>query len=297
MCAVWCVSQWHHQMETFSALLALCAGNSPVTGEFPAQRPLTRSFDVFFDPRLNKRLSKQSSGWWFETPSRPLWRHCDVLWFVTDQFHLYPSRLLHVHRGRLTIAQASVKQPWIWNHDMTAIKQNTILRCAFSRGCTVRPLRILYDWIYHVILKILINYVETNICWCLINVNDTQGQSYKLPKIWCRRWDGGRHGSLPCRPDVRQRVPHLAIHGPEECEHGEGSRASSQYKDRLPWEMDSHYKHYSYVIMSAMASQITSLTIVYSTVYSGADQRKHQRSASLAFVRGIHRWIPRTKGQ
>ena len=48
--------------------------------------------------------------------------------------------------------------------------------------------------------------------------------------------------------------------------------------------------HYSDVIMGAMASQITSLTIVYSTVYSGADQRKHQSSASLAFVRGIHRW-------
>ena len=47
--------------------------------------------------------------------------------------------------------------------------------------------------------------------------------------------------------------------------------------------------HYSDVIMGAMASQITSLTIVYSTVYSGADQRKHQSSASLAFVRGIHR--------
>ena len=43
-------------METFSALLALCAGNSPVTGEFPAQRPVTRSFDVFFDLRLNKQL-------------------------------------------------------------------------------------------------------------------------------------------------------------------------------------------------------------------------------------------------
>ena len=39
---------WRHQMETFSALLALCAGNSPVSGEFPAQRPVTRSFDVFF---------------------------------------------------------------------------------------------------------------------------------------------------------------------------------------------------------------------------------------------------------
>ena len=47
--------------------------------------------------------------------------------------------------------------------------------------------------------------------------------------------------------------------------------------------------HYSDVIMSAMASQIASPTIVYSTVYSDADQRKHQSSASLAFVRGIHR--------
>ena len=50
------------------------------------------------------------------------------------------------------------------------------------------------------------------------------------------------------------------------------------------------HQHYNDVIMSAMASQITSLTIVYSTVYSGADQRKHQNSASLAFVWGIHRW-------
>ena len=49
--------------KLFSALLALCAGNSPVTGEFPAQRPVTRSFDVFFDRLLNKRLSKQSWGW------------------------------------------------------------------------------------------------------------------------------------------------------------------------------------------------------------------------------------------
>ena len=47
-------------MTTFSALLAICAGNSPVTGEFPAQRPVTRTFDVFLDLRLNKRLSKQS---------------------------------------------------------------------------------------------------------------------------------------------------------------------------------------------------------------------------------------------
>ena len=71
-------SWWRHQMETFSALLALCEGTSPVTGELPSQRPVTRSFDVFFDLRLNKRLSKPLWGWWFETPSRSLWRHCNV---------------------------------------------------------------------------------------------------------------------------------------------------------------------------------------------------------------------------
>ena len=47
-------------METFSTLLAICAGNSPVTDEVPAQRPVRRSFDVFFDLRPNQRLSKQS---------------------------------------------------------------------------------------------------------------------------------------------------------------------------------------------------------------------------------------------
>ena len=46
-------------MEAFSALLAICAENSPVTGEFPAQRPVTRSFDVFFDLHPNQQLSKQ----------------------------------------------------------------------------------------------------------------------------------------------------------------------------------------------------------------------------------------------
>ena len=70
---------WRHQMETFSTLLAICAENSPVPGEFPAQRPVTRSFDVFFDLRPNKRLGKQSWSWWFETLSPSLWRHCKDL--------------------------------------------------------------------------------------------------------------------------------------------------------------------------------------------------------------------------
>ena len=70
---------WRHQNETFSALLAICAGSSPVTGEFPAQRPVSRNFDVFFEQRrLNKPLSKQWWGWWFETLSRPLCRHCNA---------------------------------------------------------------------------------------------------------------------------------------------------------------------------------------------------------------------------
>ena len=58
----------------------------------------------------------------------------------------------------------------------------------------------------------------------------------------------------------------------------------------MPWH-PSVTQHYNGIIMGAMASQITSVSIVYSTVYSGADQRKHQSSASLAFVMGIHRWL------
>ena len=73
------ITWWRHPMETFSALLAICARNSPVTGEFFAQKRVTRSFDISFDLRLDKRLSKQWSGWWIETPSRPLWRHCNAL--------------------------------------------------------------------------------------------------------------------------------------------------------------------------------------------------------------------------
>ena len=64
---------WLTESNTYTS----CAGNSPVTGGFPTQRPVTRSFDIFFDLRLNKRLSKQCWGWWFETLSRPLKLHCN----------------------------------------------------------------------------------------------------------------------------------------------------------------------------------------------------------------------------
>ena len=90
------LSWWRHQMETFCALLAICAGNSPVPGEFPTQRPVTRSCDVFYDLRLNKRLSKHWWGWWFETISRPLWRHRNGSARSVDHYgaHIYFSGLL-----------------------------------------------------------------------------------------------------------------------------------------------------------------------------------------------------------
>ena len=133
--------------------MALCAGNSPVTGEFPSQRPVTRSF---VDLHLNERLSKQSWGWWSETPSCSLWRHCYGI-------------ALHFLMVRVNVS---------------------------------------------------INFMQYE---CCSNVMD------------------------PCAA------------------------------------------HYYDVIMGAIASQITSPTIVYSTVYLDADQSKHQSSASLAFVREIHR--------
>ena len=64
-------------METFSALLALCVGNSTVTGEIPSQRSVTHIFDIFFDLCLNKWLSKHSLHQWFEMPLLSLWHHCN----------------------------------------------------------------------------------------------------------------------------------------------------------------------------------------------------------------------------
>ena len=105
------VLSWlRHHMETFSALLAFYVGNPPMAGGFPrAQRPVTRSFDVFFDLRLNRRLSKQWRRRRFETPLRSLWRHCNVVitfvgiswtttiwWRARDRPYWWKSRLVQV---------------------------------------------------------------------------------------------------------------------------------------------------------------------------------------------------------
>ena len=122
---------WRHQMETFSALLTICAGNSPVPGELPAQRPVTRSFDVFFDLRLNKRLSKQSWGWWFETLSCPLWRQCNGV----EVGHVGIKTLPHRYRDSDYKDETVVRPSYLYNgRSYTDIKAAHLYqtdRCAF----------------------------------------------------------------------------------------------------------------------------------------------------------------------
>ena len=115
-------------METFSALLAICAG----------QRPVTRSFDVFFDLRPNKRLSKQWWGWWFETPSFPLWSHCNAMLVKRA-----PVEFTHIRRGylfgfvvdsQLINATGSSNLAWIiWKIDQwSKWQQNKTKSCTYS---------------------------------------------------------------------------------------------------------------------------------------------------------------------
>ena len=87
---------WRHPMETFSAFLALCEGKPPVTGGYPSQRPVTRSFDVFFDLCLNKRLSKQSIRQWFDSHRRGHRLHYNVTnAFSERESNHYPEQRGH----------------------------------------------------------------------------------------------------------------------------------------------------------------------------------------------------------
>ena len=124
-------------METFSALLGLCAGNSPVPGEFPAQRPVTRSFDAFFDLCLNKRLSKQSRGWWFETPSGSLWRHCNenmlhrILMLTTGVLFIFTLKTWPIYTDFEILTKLLVSQ-WLHQRSDGWISQKQLLECQGS---------------------------------------------------------------------------------------------------------------------------------------------------------------------
>ena len=116
---------WRHEMEKFSALLTICVGNWLVPGEFPAQRPVTRRFDVFFDRRLNKRLSKQSWGWWFETPSRPLLHH-------RNEAHTQQYFMLH---GSCIILFCGLEFCFDVNLSCRLFLQLSWEACQFSSNC------------------------------------------------------------------------------------------------------------------------------------------------------------------
>ena len=122
---------WRHQMVKFSALLAICTGNSLVTGELPAQRPVTHSFDVFFDLHLNKRLSKKSWGWWFGTQSHPLWRHCNINCHLQSiNFHRVSEFIfIRCHRSLADVIQVKYRRCLT---DRGLGKMDDILRKTFS---------------------------------------------------------------------------------------------------------------------------------------------------------------------
>ena len=82
---------WRHQMETFPRYWPFeCEGNPRVNGGFPSQRPVMQSFEIFFVVNLNICLSKQSRCWWFETPWRSLWRHCNTVLLTLCVENLFP---------------------------------------------------------------------------------------------------------------------------------------------------------------------------------------------------------------
>ena len=112
----------HHMMTSSNENIFRVTG--PLCGEFtshrliPDKRPVTRRFDAFFDLRLNKRLIKQSRGWWFETPSHPLWRHSNVV--LIDSF----DTVMHIFYSCFTGSEATSWLPqrqWnkLPNHEKT----------------------------------------------------------------------------------------------------------------------------------------------------------------------------------
>ena len=121
---------WCHQMETFSALLDLRAGNSPATSEFPSEGLVTWGAGVFFDLRFNKRLSKQSRRRWFEKISCSLWRYCNdrrkktmhtnriPMSFFSVIFNCIHISCRWIYRGLYDIAlHGSIQYFWIINPD------------------------------------------------------------------------------------------------------------------------------------------------------------------------------------
>ena len=107
--------------NTFRVTGPLC-GEFTGTGEFPTRRPVTRSFDVFFDLRLKKRLSKQPWGWWFETPAWSLWRQCNFLFWGILIFNTWSCSLTMIVYCMLAQHVLSIKSTELQEMRITDIR-------------------------------------------------------------------------------------------------------------------------------------------------------------------------------
>ena len=140
-------------------------------GEFPTQRPGTRSFDVFFDLRLNKRLSKPLWGWWFETPSWSLWRQCNASKVINNFCHLGVNNAISYTNAIIVL----------WEN------QNLKKLSFIFRPCTS-----MYIWCLHVISFIAIIYKEPS---CYHSVFFLRGEQWVIFSVsskplcrWYVRW-------------------------------------------------------------------------------------------------------------
>ena len=209
---------WRHQMETFSALLALCAGNSPVTGEFPSQ------------------------GQW---------------------------------RGALMLSLAWING-WLNNRKAGDLRRHRVHYDVSVMKCLISPTHL---W----------RRCQTD----SIPPWGTSLMRKRLPESRLGTW---RHFQIQLKKTVFKFKFLMTDADVSQAPVGEKTSlilAIALGAMPLPepvWLSKALTHQFSDVIMSAMASQITNLTIVYLTIYSCADQMKHQSSASLAFVRGIHQW-------
>ena len=136
------ITVYHNSMGFSENMMTSSNGNifrvtGHLCGEFtgprwiPAQRPVTRSFDVFFDLGPNKQLSKQWWGWWFETPPSPLWRHFNerkllyitIAWHCILGRHLYLTWNLWLTRKPREVCRPTLrKREWSGSHSNMAIK-------------------------------------------------------------------------------------------------------------------------------------------------------------------------------
>ena len=118
-------------------------------GEYPKQKPVTRSFDVFFDLRPNKRLSKQWWGWWFETPSCPLWCHCNVMKYIPTYHYQFSLRVAsHYRTPQLRNLTSPIIRdvPWLDYSKLEMFRRHTITDDSLKVYDWLQPLQYEVIW-------------------------------------------------------------------------------------------------------------------------------------------------------